>query len=254
MPVDNPIAWFRPAAKHVLDMLLPPNCLACDAAVEAEGQFCLTCFRQANFISAPLCRQCGVPFPFAAAAAEGRCPVCAAMPPAFRLARAALRYDALSQRLILPFKHADRTEAARGLALLMARAGKALLEEADLLVPVPLHRTRLRQRRYNQSALLAGVLGRIAKRPVFRDGLVRGRATLPLGKLGFTERRAELDGAIAVRPANLPRLAGRKILLIDDVMTSGATANACAVALLGAGAAQVDVLTAARVADPRLDR
>jgi ComF family protein len=222
--------------------------------VDEEGQFCLACFRQTNFISALQCRQCGVPLPFGGAAgAGGACPVCIAMPPAFRFARAALRYDKMSRRLILPFKHADRTEAARGLALLMARAGPALLGQADLLVPVPLHKERLRQRGYNQSALLATALGRIAKRPVLLDALIRNRATLPLGPLGFNARREELEGAILIRLGMAGRLTGQKILLIDDVMTSGATANSCALALLGVGAAQVDVLTAARVADPRLD-
>ena len=250
----NVITWLLPAAKHVLDLLLPPNCLAGDAPVDADGQFCLDCFRQANFISAPLCRQCGVPLPFGAAGgAGGCCEVCAAVPPAFHEARAALRYDALSQLLILPFKHGDRTEAARGLALLMARAGARLLEGAELLVPVPLHRDRLRQRRYNQSALLCVALGQIARRPVLPDALVRRRATVPLGPLGFAERREELDGAILVHPGRVGRLEGKAILLVDDVMTSGATANACALALLGAGAAKVDVLTAARVPDPRMN-
>lgn len=250
---SNVFSWLRPASKHVLDMLLPPNCLACETTVEAEGQFCLACFRKAGFISAPICRQCGVPLPHGQAAGPGGfCSVCIAMPPAFTQARAALRYDALSQRLILPFKHADRTEAARGLALLMARAGASLLAKADWLVPVPLHGRRLRLRRYNQSALLAAALGRIAGRPVLRDGLVRTRATMLLGPLGFGERRTELAGAIAVRERHISRLAGKAVLLIDDVMTSGATANACALALRNAGAARVDVLTAARVPDPRL--
>jgi len=251
---SNVVTWLAPYAMHLLDILLPPNCLACDAPVERQGQFCLACFRKASFISAPLCRQCGVPLPHQAlAGAGGNCSVCLAMPPFFTQARAALRYDAMSQRLILPFKHSDRTDAGKGLALLMARAGARLLEEADFLVPVPLHKNRLRQRRYNQSALLAGALGRIAKRPVLRDALRRHRATLPLGKLGFSERRAELEGAITVHPARIGLLSGSRILLIDDVMTSGATANACALALLNAGADQVNVLTAARVPDPRLD-
>ncbi len=249
----NVIPWLLPAAKHVLDMLLPPNCLACDTAVQAEGQFCLSCFRKAGFISAPFCSHCGVPLPHREAAQDGFCPVCIAMPPAFTQARAALRYDAVAQGLLLPFKHSDRTEAARGLALLMARAGARLLAQADLLVPVPLHGRRLRQRRYNQSALLAGALARLAKRPVLLDALIRNRATMPLGPLGFSDRRGELEGAISVRERHIPRLTGRNILLIDDVMTSGATANACALALLNAGAKRVDVLTAARVPDPRLE-
>ena len=164
-----------------------------------------------------------------------------------------MRYDPLSQRLILPFKHLDRTEIARGLALLMARAGARLLDRADVLVPVPLHKTRLRQRRYNQSALLAAALGKIAKRPALLNALTRTRSTVPLMRLGFVERRLVVEGAIAARPGTARHVSGRNILLIDDVMTSGATANACALALLEAGAARVDVLTAARVADPRLN-
>lgn len=248
---SNPISWLRPFGMHVLDMLLPPNCLACDTPVDADGQFCLPCFRKVNFISAPLCRQCGVPLPHGGGGLS--CQPCAAAPPAFTQARAALRYDELARRLILPFKYADRTDAARGLALLMSRAGAGLLVQADLLVPVPLHKRRLRQRRFNQSALLASELSRIAKRPVLQDALIRHRATVPLGPLGLPERQAELEGAISARPNRTMRLGGQKILLIDDVMTSGATANACAVALLAAGAAQVNVLTTARVPDPRSD-
>jgi predicted amidophosphoribosyltransferase len=135
----------------------------------------------------------------------------------------------------------------------MARAGAQLLARADILVPVPLHKSRLRQRRYNQSALLAVALGRIAKIPVLPDALIRHRATIPLGPLKLLERRAELDGAIEVRVSRIPAIAASTILLIDDVMTSGATANACAEALLNARAAEVNVLTAARVPDPRLE-
>jgi ComF family protein len=247
---SNFVSWLRPFGAHVLDLLLPPNCLACDAPVDADGQFCLPCFRRANFISAPFCRQCGVPLPFGLGT-NGLCQLCGDDPPSFTQARAALRYDDLSRRLILPFKYSDRTDAANGLALLMARAGASLLAKADMLVPVPLHKTRLRQRRYNQAALLAAALGRIGKIPVQLDALVRSRATVALGPLSLVERRTELDGAITARSSRASGLASQRILLIDDVMTSGSTANACAVALLAAGALQVDVLTAARVPDPR---
>jgi ComF family protein len=159
-----------------------------------------------------------------------------------------LRYDEMAKRLILPLKYADRTDLARGLARLMARAGAKLLERADVLAPVPLHVTRLRQRRYNQAALLAGELGRMAGRPVLQDALRRLRPTVPLGKLGVAERRAELTGTMAVRRD----VSGMAVLLVDDVMTSGATADACAAVLRDAGATRVDVLTAARVPDPRL--
>ncbi len=240
---------LKPVGLAVLDSLLPPSCLACDAPVAADGQFCLPCFRRANFVSAPLCASCGVPLPFAAAAGFSEiCGVCEAAPPAFAMARAALRYDAMAKGLILPFKYADRTDLSRGLAMLMARAGKKLLQRAEVLAPVPLHVKRLRRRRYNQAALLAAELSRLARKPVLQDALERVRETVPLGPLSAAGRRAALAGTMAVRRD----VVGLCVLLVDDVMTSGATADSCAAALLAAGAKRVDVLTAARVPDPRL--
>jgi len=240
---------LKPVGLAVLDSLLPPSCLACDAPVAADGQFCLPCFRRANFVTAPLCASCGVPLPFAAAAGFSEiCGVCEAAPPAFAMARAALRYDAMAKGLILPFKYADRTDLSRGLAMLMARAGKKLLQRAEVLAPVPLHVKRLRMRRYNQAALLAAELSRLARKPVLQDALERVRETVPLGPLSAAGRRAALAGTMAVRRD----VAGLCVLLVDDVMTSGATADSCAAALLAAGAKRVDVLTAARVPDPRL--
>lgn len=195
-----------------------------------------------------------MPFAYAAQAGEGGlCPGCAQHPPGFDRARAALRYDAQARRIVLPFKHADRTELAGALAPHMARAGAALLREADLLVPVPLHRTRLLARRYNQAALLARALSRLSGLPALPDALARGRRTESLGTHSARERAALLEGAITVRPGRAARIAGRRVLLVDDVMTSGATASACARALKAVGATSVDVLVAARVPDPRLE-
>jgi ComF family protein len=185
-----------------------------------------------------------------------QCPTCDQLvsiaTPAFSRARAAFRYDVYARRLILPFKHADRTEHCDVLATHMARAGAALLRDADVLVPVPLHRRRLRRRRYNQAALLARALARASGLQVIPDALERLRPTPPLGGQSATERHATVDGAFAVRPRRAGRIAGRRVVLIDDVMTSGATANACAAALRAAGAADVMALVAARVPDPRL--
>jgi ComF family protein len=248
-PVTD-LAWR--AGRALLDLLLPPHCAVCDAPVEAPGLLCADCFRQTGFITEPFCTRCGVPFAHSAlGGAERLCPGCRVAPPLFRQARAALRYDPQGRRLILPFKHADRTEFAALLAPQMARAGAALLRETDLLVPVPLHRARLFLRRYNQAALLAQAVGRIADRPCVPDALVRVRATASLGEKSAVERAAEVAGAFAVRRSRAPRLMGRRVLLVDDVMTSGATANARTEVLLAAGVTSVDVLAAARVPDPR---
>ena len=238
----------------MLDLLLPPQCVACDAEVDAPGLLCADCFRQTGFITEPYCVRCGVPFSSAALGGTDRlCPSCEASPPVFHRARAALRYDAQGRGLILPFKHADRQELASTLAPHMARAGAALLREADVLVPVPLHRARLFHRRYNQAALLAKAVGRIAERPYLLDALLRQRATESLGEKSAAERATEVAGAFTVRLSRAALLTGKRVLLVDDVMTSGATANACATTLLAAGATSVDVLVAARVPDPRLN-
>jgi ComF family protein len=235
-----------------LDAVLPPHCLTCDAAVDAQGSLCGACFGTLSFVTAPLCARCGVPFPHAGAGPV--CPGCDARPPAFEAARAALRYDDGARRLVLPFKHADRPELAGPLARHMARAGAALLARAEVVAPVPLHWRRLLSRRYNQAALLAGRLARQAGLPHVPDLLRRTRPTPPLGDLGAAARAALLEDAFAVSRRGGARIAGRRVLLVDDVMTSGATADACARALLAAGAAAVDVLAAARVPDPRLER
>jgi len=244
------LGWIATAA---LDLLLPPTCVLCSEPVDAPGLLCGACFSELSTIGEPCCGCCGAPFELAWHAAEGDlCQRCVDVPPPFHRARAALNYDKGSRRLVLPFKHGDRTEFAVILARLMARAGAKLLLEADILVPVPLHRHRLFVRRYNQSALLAQAVGRISGRRVVLDALSRRRATESLGAKSVAERREEVAGAFSVRPRRVNEIEGRRILLIDDVMTSGATAAACTESLLEAGAAAVDVLVAVRVPDPRL--
>ncbi len=244
-------AWR--AGRAVFDLLLPPSCPTCEAPVDAPGLMCAACFQGVTLLAEPLCRRCGAPFPHQGAGGPGRlCPACVQAPPVFGRARAALLYDSGAQRLILPLKYADRTELAFVLALHMARAGAELLRAAELLVPVPLHRRRLFARRYNQAALLARAVGSRAGVAMLPDALVRLRATAPLGEMSAARRAAEVADAFAVRPTRAATIGGRRVLLIDDVLTSGATADSCARALMAAGAAAVDVLAAARVPDPRL--
>ncbi|MGE0418272.1 MAG: ComF family protein [Acetobacteraceae bacterium] len=233
-------------------MLLPPQCVACDAPVQAQGQLCPACFRAMTFLTDPVCRRCGVPFDSEGQAGfDHLCAACLESPPQFGEARAALSYDDGARRLILPFKHGDRLELASVLATHMARAGAAILARAEVLVPVPLHRLRLFKRRYNQAALLARAIGSASGVAVAPDALRRIRATPSLDHRGAAERAAAVAGAFVVRPSRVAAIRGRAVVLIDDVVTSGATANAATLALLAAGARSVDVLAAARVPDPR---
>jgi ComF family protein len=171
-------------------------------------------------------------------------------PPRFERARAALLYEGVGRDLILAFKLADRTWLAPTLGQWMARAGKELLTDADIIAPVPLHRRRLYTRRFNQSVLLAKVIGRDSGLPVIPDLLLRTRATKPQTRLSGAERRRNVRGAFLVRSRYEAQIENRRVLLIDDVLTTGATVAACALAISRAGGGPVDVLTLARTADP----
>jgi len=236
-------------SRFLVDMVLPPQCPTCDATVTAPGLFCAACFRKAGFILEPCCSRCGSGFSSEdLGGSERACSGCREAPPPWRQARAAFTYDEFSRRLVLPLKYADRTENARTLGMHMARAGAGLLRGADLLVPVPLHRRRLCVRRYNQAALLARHVGRASGVPVLVDALARLRSTHSLAASRRQDRAAIVAGAIACRPHRAESLRGRRVVLLDDVLTTGATAGECVQALMAAGAASVDLLVAARAA------
>jgi ComF family protein len=244
----SPLSSFGPlfaAGRAVLDLLAPPQCLACGEAIAAADALCARCWPALRFIDAPMCACCGLPLDFELGAGAV-CGACAGHSPDFRRARAALVYDDASRPLILAFKNRDRTDAAPAFARWMTRAGAGLLAEADLLVPVPLHWTRLWARRFNQAALLAYGIGRLAGVPVLPDALVRLRRTGKMGLLGRTARARNVAGVFAVRPGAAGRLAARRIVLVDDVLTTGATVGGCVRALKAAGVASVDVLALAR--------
>lgn len=244
--------------RGLLDVVLPPRCMACGALVSAPGLFCPDCWASLGFLDGPACVQCGLPFESPADGhAEGhnntadgglKCGACLADPPAFARARAVWRYDGAARATIVAFKHGDRPEQARHLAPALARAVAGLLDVADLVVvPVPLHRGRIWRRGYNQAALLARALARLVRRPVVLDALLRVRATPPQQGLDRAARRANVRRAFAVNPSRTVHVRGRTVLLVDDVMTTGATLDACATALLKAGAREVRVATLARV-------
>ena len=241
---------MKAGGRALLDVLLPPQCVTCEQPVGAPGQFCAACFGKTVFIGSPCCSACGAAFGAAEAGGLDRlCEPCVTRRPLWGQARAALRYDDQARRIVLPFKYGDRTELAGALAPMMVRAGATLLARADLVVPVPLHRRRLLARKYNQAALLARAVSRLSGVPAVLDGLQRVRATAPLGPMSPEARRAALEGAFSVASRRQPRLRDARILLIDDILTTGATAEACTAVLLQAGAGGVDVLAAARVND-----
>ena len=233
-------------ARLVIDALLPPLCLSCGGEVAEPGSLCPACWSAMVFLGDPACACCGLPFELDPG--DGMvCGACARQTPRFGRARAVFRYDDSSKGLILRFKHGDRLEGVGAFARWMARAGGEMLKEADLLVPVPLHRWRLLSRRYNQAALLANAIGRLAGVAVEPCMLLRTRRTVSQGHLGHDARARNVAGAFKAHDRLRARLEGRRVVLIDDVMTSGATVDECARVLLKAGAAAVDVLTLGRV-------
>jgi ComF family protein len=235
---------FRPAARAMLDIILPSRTLDGASPAQSPGLSGESWSRIA-FIDGPVCDGCGVPFAYDLG--EGvRCPACLARPRVFSRARAACIYDEASRDLILQLKHADRTDLSGLLSSWISRAGAELVETADAVAPVPLHRWRLLKRRYNQAAELARPIARRWRKPFLADVLVRPRPGGQAGKSG-SGRRREAAGAFVVPAGRRRQVEGRRILLIDDVMTTGATAESCARALLRAGASAVDLAVVARV-------
>lgn len=238
---------LRTTFRVVVDVALPQLCASCREPVGDAG-VCAACWSKLSFIAPPYCERLGIPFVYDPG--PGILSMEAiADPPAYHRARAAVRYDDVARTLVHAFKYGDRLDLAPTMGRWMAGAGRALLAEADALVPVPLHWRRQWARRFNQSALLAEIIAKEsggALRVSYR-ALKRVKATPQQVGLSQAAREQNVQGAFRVPPDGRAEVAGRRLILIDDVLTSGATLDACARALLRAGAAQVDALAFARV-------
>lgn len=241
----------RDLGRGLTDLILPP--LTHDGG-DPSGAPGLTAgaWSRVTFLESPVCDGCGAAFEADGGAfAADRCAACIAAPYAFARARAACVYDEASRGLILKFKHGDQQQFAGLFARWLSRAAADLLAEADAVVPVPLHRLRLLDRRFNQAAEIARPLSRHARLDYLPDALERSRNTVSQGGRSARGRRLNVKSAFVVSEAGRRRVRGRRILLVDDVLTTGATAEACARALLAAGARAVDLAVVARVRNAR---
>jgi ComF family protein len=240
---------LRSAIGEAVDALTPPLCVLCQTPTGAGASLCPACWQGLSHIDEPVCDALGTPFAFDEGAGA-LSPAAIADPPPWRRARAAVAFDESAKRLVHKLKYYDTQEAGLLMARLMTGAGRALLAEADVVVPVPLHRWRLWQRRFNQAAVLAFELARHAGKPCKPEALVRVKQTRQQVGLDAEERQRNVHSAFAVPLDCLAIVDGKSVLVIDDVRTTGATAKAATVALLKAGAAQVDVMTFALVLAP----
>lgn len=245
-PLRHATTLLRAGLRGAIGIVYPPSCIACQAATGEAQALCPACWGGICFIERPYCERLGTPF--AVDLGEGLVsPAAIADPPVFARARAVCRFDGTARELVHRLKYGDRTDLALTLGRMMAQAGRELLPDADLVVPVPLHRTRLWSRRFNQAAALAQIVSRQSGVPLAPLALTRVKRTRQQVGLTRPQRAENLQGAFKVPAGARPQIEGRRILLVDDVLTTGSTANASARALLRGGASAVDILTFARV-------
>ncbi len=238
-----------PPLALIADLIWPPRSLLSEAILTRPGAIEPELWSRLTFLSAPCCFRCGFPFENDAGE-EAVCGACAADEPVYHRARAAVSYDDASRQLVLDLKHAGRRDGLPTFAAWMGHAAGPLLQEADLIAPVPLHWTRLARRRFNQAAWLAQALGRAHRKRVAYAALARVKRRPSQAGMNADQRRRNVAGAFQVRPTSRKLVEGKAILLVDDVFTTGATVEACARALKRAGAARTDVITLARVVRP----
>ncbi len=235
-------------AGDLLDLVVPVTCSVCGRPVSGTGGLCAACWAGLEIISQPVCEAYGTPFVYD----EGDGALSAraiANPPVWDRARGAVMFNNCSRQLVYALKYRDRHEVAHTMARMMLHAGRDMVSQADVVVPVPLHRWRLWSRRYNQASLLAAEIGKMTGLTLQSDLLTRTRNTRSQVGLGEVQRGRNVKGAFSVPGSRVPVIMDQRVLLVDDVLTSGATANECASVLKRAGAIHVDVLVFALVSN-----
>ncbi len=231
-----------------LHLIYPPQCMTCSELVATDFGLCGACWRDTPFITGLVCDKCGTPLPGHEVGEKAYCDDCLAIARPWSRGRAALLYADNGRSIVLSFKHGDRLDLARAVARWLHKAAHPILEPDMLVAPIPLYWTRLLKRRYNQSAVMSSAVARLAKLDHCPDLLCRTRQTNSQDGRTRDGRFANLQGAIALHPRRALKVSGRHVLIVDDVMTSGATLAVAADACLAGGAAQVSVLVLARVA------
>ncbi|WP_297769314.1 ComF family protein [uncultured Roseovarius sp.] len=236
------------AIQTLVQLVYPPRCTLCGTLVGTDFGLCGPCWRDTPFISGLVCDICGTPLPGEPGSVAEKCDECLRIARPWSRGRAAMRYHENGRRLVLALKHGDRHDVVRPAAKWLARSAQPLLRSDTLIVPVPLHWTRMLSRRFNQSALLSQALARETGLSCCPDLLIRSKKTKPLVGMGVDARHEALLDAIQVHPRNLTGIAGRDILIVDDVMTSGATLSVATQACFSSAARDVCILTLARAA------
>ncbi len=233
--------------QSLLRIVFPPQCIACGAMVERDFGLCGTCWRDTPFITGLVCDCCGVPLPGDVVDDLVHCDTCMSIARPWQSGRAAVQYKDQGRSLVLALKHGDRLDLAKPLAGWMSGVAEPLLREDTVLVPIPAHPLRLIKRRYNQAAVLSNALSSLVGRPTIPDLLQRVRQTASQDDMTLEQRFQNMADAIKPSKYGALKLAGRPVLLVDDVVTSGATMAAAAEACHALGARRVDILSLARV-------
>ncbi len=233
--------------KSLVDFIFPPQCYVCKKILKDEDGLCFECLSKINFISKPMCECCGYPFEFKISSSKYDllCPRCLMHTHKFDKCVSVVRYDETSKKIILPFKHGDKTQLAKFMAKLMCVSGKKLIADSDVIIPVPIHFTRMLKRKYNQASLLCNFIARQYNKKVLYSTLLRNVATKSQGHMSLFQRKHNVSGAFIVRHPE--QIKGKSVLLIDDVFTTGSTVDECAKVLRKNGAKKIFVLTFARV-------